>query len=139
VLILDAVGHCEAIALGELLATHDVDATVVTTLPVPMALDGETQAAILPRAVQAGMTWRPSTALAFIADHEATLVNVLAGTPDVMSGLDTVVIRTTGLPNDALHRALDGAVDELHLIGDAVAVRPVDRAVYDGHLVARAL
>jgi 2,4-dienoyl-CoA reductase-like NADH-dependent reductase (Old Yellow Enzyme family) len=139
VVLLYAVGHCEAIALGELLAVNDVDATVVTTLPVPLALDGETQAAILPRAVQAGMTWQPSTAMAFIGDHEVTLINVLSGESDVIANVSTVVIRTTGLPDDDLYRALDGAVPELHLVGDARAVRPVDRAVYDGHVAARAL
>jgi hypothetical protein len=139
VLLLDAVGHCEAIALGELLASHGTEATVVTTLPVPIALDGETQAAILPRAVQAGMVWRPSTAMALIGDHEVTVINVLSGEADVIKNVDTVVIRTTGLPNDALYRELEGKVDELTLIGDAMAVRPVDRAVYDGHVAARAL
>lgn len=139
VVLLDAVGHCEAIGLGELLATHDVDATCVTTLPVPLALDGETQAAILPRAVRAGMTWKPSTALAFVGDHEVTLANVLSHELETITGVDTVVIRTTGLPNDDLYRALDGKVSELSLIGDAQAVRPVDRAVYDGHVAARAL
>jgi 2,4-dienoyl-CoA reductase-like NADH-dependent reductase (Old Yellow Enzyme family) len=139
VLLLDAVGHCEAIALGELLASHGAEATVVTTLPVPIALDGETQAAILPRAVQAGMVWRPSTAMALIGDHEVTVINVLSGEADVIKNVDTVVIRTTGLPNDALYRELEGKVDELTLIGDAMAVRPVDRAVYDGHVAARAL
>ena len=139
VLLLDAVGHCEAIALGELLAAHGTEATVVTTLPVPLALDGETQAAILPRAVQAGMVWRPSTAMAVIGDHEVTLINVLSGEADVIVDVHTVVIRTTGIPNDSLYRELDGKVDEVELIGDARAVRPVDRAVYDGHVVARAL
>jgi hypothetical protein len=139
VLLLDAVGHCEAIALGELLASHGVEATCVTTLPVPMALDGETQAAILPRAVQAGMAWRPSTAMGFIGDHEVTLINVLSGEADVITQVDTVVIRTTGVPNDDLYRQLDGKVPELSLVGDAVSVRPVDRAVYDGHVAARAI
>jgi 2,4-dienoyl-CoA reductase-like NADH-dependent reductase (Old Yellow Enzyme family) len=137
VVLLDAVGHCEAIGLGELLASHGVTATCVTTLPVPLALDGETQAAILPRAVQAGMEWRPSTAMVAIGDHEVTLLDVLSQQPEVVTDVDTVVIRTTGLPNDELYRELEGKVAELSLVGDARAVRPVDRAVYDGHLAGR--
>jgi hypothetical protein len=139
VVLLDAVGHCEAIGLGELLASNDVEAICITTLPVPLALDGETQAAILPRAVRAGMEWRPSTALGFIGDHEVTLANVMSQQLDTVTGVDTVVIRTTGLPNDALYRELEGKVPEVSLIGDARAVRPVDRAVYDGHLAGRDL
>jgi 2,4-dienoyl-CoA reductase-like NADH-dependent reductase (Old Yellow Enzyme family) len=137
VVLLDAVGHAQAIGLGELLASRGVEATCVTTLPVPLALDGETQAAILPRAVKAGMVWRPNTALAFIGDHEVGLVDVLSTTLETITGVDTVVIRTNGLPENSLATALEGAVSELAVIGDAVAVRPVDRAVYDGHLAGR--
>jgi 2,4-dienoyl-CoA reductase-like NADH-dependent reductase (Old Yellow Enzyme family) len=139
VVLLDAVGHAQAIGLGELLAAAGVEATCVTPLPVPMALDGETQAAILPRAVQAGMRWRPNTALAFVGDHEVTVADVLSRALETITAVDSVVIRTHGLPVDGLYRALEGRVPHLERIGDAVAVRYVDRAVYDGHVAARAL
>jgi hypothetical protein len=145
VVLLDGVGHAQAIGLGEMLATHGVDATCVTTLPVPLALDGETQAAILPRAVRAGMKWRPSTALAFIGDHEVTLVDVLSMQQEIVDAVDTVVIRTNGLPDDHLvhelsqHAGGHDEIPEIVVVGDAVSVRPVDRAVYDGHVAARGL
>ena len=139
IVLLDAVGHAQAIGLGELLAAAGKEATCVTPLPVPMALDGETQAAILPRAVPAGMRWRPNTAMAFIGDHEVTIVDVLSRELETIAEVDTVVIRTHGLPVDDLYTALEGQVAELERIGDAVAVRYVDRAVYDGHVAARAL
>jgi hypothetical protein len=141
VVLLDGVGHAQAIGLGEMLATHGHDAICVTTLPVPLALDGETQAAILPRAVKAGMAWRPNTALAFIGDHEVTLVDVLSSKLETIADVDSVVIRTNGLPDDTLYRALKAQVPELELsrVGDAVAVRPVDRAVYDGQIAGREL
>jgi hypothetical protein len=139
IVLLDVVGHAQAIGLGELLADAGKTATCVTPLPVPMALDGETQAAILPRAVQAGMHWRPNTAMAFIGDHEVTLVDVLSRELETLTHIDTVVIRTHGAPADELYTELDGKVAELERVGDAVAVRYVDRAVYDGHVAARAL
>jgi 2,4-dienoyl-CoA reductase-like NADH-dependent reductase (Old Yellow Enzyme family) len=139
VVILDAVGHIEAIGLGELLASQGREATVVTTLPSPIALDGETQAAALPRAVRAGMHWRPNTMLAFIGDHEVTLVDTLAGKPEPPMPVDTVVIRTHGVPDRSLYDGLVGRVDDLRRVGDAVAVRTCDRAIFDGHVVGRAL
>jgi thioredoxin reductase len=138
IVLLDAVGHAQAIGLGELLASAGKQATCVTPLPMPMALDGESAAAILPRAVHAGMVWRPNTAMAFIGDHEVTVVDVLSREMETLP-VDTVVIRTHGLPNNSLTHELAGKVDELVTIGDAVAVRLVDRAVYDGHVAARAL
>jgi hypothetical protein len=52
-------------------------------------------------------------------------------------GVDTVVIRTHGVPNAALYFAMQGRVPEVIRIGDAVAVRFADRAIFDGHLAGR--
>jgi 2,4-dienoyl-CoA reductase-like NADH-dependent reductase (Old Yellow Enzyme family) len=138
VVVLEAVGHVQGVGLGELLAAQGRETTVVCTLPVLLACDGETQAAILPRAVQAGMVWRPSTALAAIGDHEATLIDVLSHRAETQP-VDTVVIVTNGVPDAELFTALDGQVADLARVGDAVSVRPVDRAVYDGHRAGRAV
>ncbi len=137
VVIFDAVGHIEAIGLGELLAVMHKDVTVVTPLPMPMNLDRETMGYALPRAVQAGMRWRPNTALAGIGKHQVTLIDVLSRRFEQMDGVDTVVIRTNGLPNDSLYFALRGKVPQVIRVGDAVAVRPADRAIFDGHMAGR--
>jgi NADPH-dependent 2,4-dienoyl-CoA reductase/sulfur reductase-like enzyme len=137
VVILDAVGHIEAIGLGELLAADGKEVTLVTPLATPVALDAETLAMALPRAVRAGCRWRPNTALARIGDHEVTLACVLGGGSETIAGVDTVVIRTHGLPEDALYHALVGRVAACHRVGDAVAVRYVDRAIHDGHVAGR--
>jgi hypothetical protein len=139
VVILDVVGHVQGIGLAELLASQGRETTVVCPLPVLLACDGETQAAILPRAVQAGVTWRPNTALVGIGDRGVTIADVLSRQLETIDEVDTVAICTTGVANDELYHALDGHVAEVVRVGDAVAVRPVDRAVYDGHRAARSL
>jgi 2,4-dienoyl-CoA reductase-like NADH-dependent reductase (Old Yellow Enzyme family) len=137
VVILDAVGFIEAIGLGELLAASGREVTVVTPLASPMSLDRETASYALGRAVQAGMRWRPSTALIAIGEREVTVLDVLSRRPEVLGAVDNVVIRTHGVPNDELYVALGGRVAELVRVGDAVAVRPADRAIFDGHLAGR--
>jgi 2,4-dienoyl-CoA reductase-like NADH-dependent reductase (Old Yellow Enzyme family) len=139
VVILDAVGHIEAIGLGELLASQGHDVTVVTPMAAPVALDYETSAVALPRAVQAGARWRPNTLLGAIGDHAVSLVDTLSGVASEETGVDNVVIRTHGLPVDDLYWALEGSVDELQRVGDAVSVRYCDRAVFDGHQAGRSL
>jgi hypothetical protein len=139
VVIFDVVGHIEAIGLGELLAGMHKDVTVLTPLPMPINLDRETLGYALPRALQAGMRWRPNTALAATGDHQVSLIDVLSKRFEQLDAVDTVVIRTNGLPNDALYFALQGKVPELVRIGDAVAVRPADRAIFDGHMAGRRL
>ncbi len=139
VVIYDVVGHVEAIGLGELLATSGREATVVTPFPLPVNLDRETLGYALPRAARAGMRWRPNTALAAIGDHAVTLADVLSRRVESMSDVDHVVIRTHGVPDDALYFALLGQGPEVVRVGDAVAVRPVDRAIFDGHMAGRRL
>jgi 2,4-dienoyl-CoA reductase-like NADH-dependent reductase (Old Yellow Enzyme family) len=139
VIILDVVGHIEAIGLGELLAARGAEATVVTPFPLPMSLDRETIGCALPRAVQAGMRWRPNTTLVAVGDHEVTLVDVFARRPERVAEVDTVVIRTHGVAEDGLYFALRGRVAELVRIGDAVAARTADRAIFDGHIAGRGL
>jgi 2,4-dienoyl-CoA reductase-like NADH-dependent reductase (Old Yellow Enzyme family) len=139
VVLLDAVGHIEAIGLGEMLARSGRQVTVVISLPSPIQLDAETSAYALPRAVRAGMEWRPNTVMAAIGDHEVTLYDVLSGGLEVLSGVDNVVIRSNGLPVDDLYWALRSEGPEVVRVGDAVAVRTADRAIFDGHLAGRSL
>ncbi|HEV2310767.1 MAG TPA: FAD-dependent oxidoreductase, partial [Acidimicrobiia bacterium] len=139
VVLLDAVGHVQGVGVGELLAARGIDVTVVCPLPVLLACDGETQAAILPRAVQAGVRWRPSTAVAMVDDHTVTLVDVLARRLERVADVDAFVVCTNGEPNTDLYDALRARGPDVVRVGDAVSVRPVDRAVFDGHRAGRAL
>jgi len=139
VVILDAVGHVEAIGLGELLAAQGREVHVVTPLASPIALDYETAGAILPRAVRAGVRWRPNTSLGSIGAHTVTLVDVLGGTEQLLAEVDSVVIRTHGVPVDELYHELKAAGENVVRVGDAVAVRYCDRAIYDGHTAGRAI
>ncbi|MCU1451976.1 MAG: NemA [Acidimicrobiales bacterium] len=139
VVILDVVGHIEGIGIGELLASQGKNVTTITSLPSPIALDYETSAVALPRAVQAGLKWRPNTVLMQIGDHSVTLLDALSMATETIEGIDTVVIRTHGLADADLYYALQDKVDEVVRVGDAVAVRYCDRAIYDGHVAARAL
>ena len=139
VVILDVVGHVEAIGLGELLAHRKVEVTVVTPFPMPICLDRETIGYALPRAVQAGMRWRPNTAIAAIGAHAVTLIDVFSRQSEVVADVDTVIIRTHGVADDGLYFALRGRVPELMRVGDAVAARPADRAIFDGHMAGRAV
>jgi hypothetical protein len=139
VVVLDAVGHIEAIALSERFAANGREVVLVTPLATPIALDAETLAMALPRAVRAGVRWRPSTALARVDDHAVLLACVLGGGTETVGGVDTVVIRTHGLPEDGLWHALRARVPVCLRVGDAVAVRYADRAISDGHLAGRAV
>jgi thioredoxin reductase len=138
VVVVDAIGHIEAIGVGHYLAERGRTVTVATPLHSPLLLDAETMQKALPRAVRAGVSWRPHTAIVAIGDHEVTLANVLSYAVETLPA-DNVVIRTHGVANDGLYRDLQGEVAEVVRVGDAVVPRLADRAIYDGHLAGRAI
>src|SRR5439155_2531132 len=137
VVILDTIGHIEAIGVGHYLAERGHQVTVVTPLHSPLLLDAETMQKALPRAVRAGVRWRPNTAVVSIGEHEVTLADVMSYEIEVLPA-DHVVIRTHGVANDELYHALLGVLPEVRRVGDAIVPRLADRAIYDGHLAARA-
>src|ERR1700737_5461198 len=98
VVILDVVGHIEAIGLGEQLAAGGAEVTVACPLPTPMLLDPETMAAALPRMARAGARWRPNTAMVSIGDHEVTLIDLLSSKTETLPA-DPLVTPPTGGPN----------------------------------------
>jgi hypothetical protein len=57
----------------------------------------------------------------------------------VLEEVDTVVLATGPKANDALYLELKGRVANLERIGDCVAPRKLDHAIYEGYLAGREL
>jgi 2,4-dienoyl-CoA reductase-like NADH-dependent reductase (Old Yellow Enzyme family) len=138
VVIVDVVGHVEGAGLAEMLALAGREVTLSCPLPWLARLDSATAAGALRGAGRAGVRWRPSTRVLSVDEVKVTLLDTLSGTAAPLAA-DTVVVRTHGRPDDRLYHDLTGAELEVHRIGDALAVRTVDRAIHDGHLLGRAL
>ena len=67
----------------------------------------------------------------------AVLFNYYNERERTVEGLETVVIVTPPAPNDALIVPLSAAGLDVHAIGDCVAPRDIEDAVYEGHRAAR--
>ena len=72
-----------------------------------------------------------------LVDRSVTLLDVFSRQTEVVADVDRVVIRTHGVADDALYHALGGRVPQLLRVGDAVAARWADRAIFDGHMAGR--
>ena len=62
------------------------------------------------------------------------IFNLYTGAEEEITGVDTVVLATGPRANDELYFALKGEVENLHRIGDCVAPRKLDHAIYEGYL-----
>jgi len=67
------------------------------------------------------------------------LFNLYTGAPEQIDGVDTVVLATGPKANDELYFALEGEVEDVRRIGDCVAPRKLDHAIYEGELAGREL
>lgn len=138
VLVVDVVGHVEGVGLAELLASMGREVTLASPVATLPQLDGATSSAALRRACRAGAVWRPSTRLVAVDNARASLLDVFSGSIATIR-VDNVVIRAHGRPVDGLYHALRGTGPEVMRVGDAVAVRLADRAIFEGHLAGRAI
>ena len=67
------------------------------------------------------------------------MINLYTGADETLTGVDTVVLATGPKADDELYLALKGQVENLHRIGDCVAPRKLDHAIYEGYLAGREL
>ena len=63
-----------------------------------------------------------------------SVFNLYTGAQDSIEGVDTVVLATGSKARDELYFALKGRVENLHRIGDCLAPRKLDHAIYEGYL-----
>jgi hypothetical protein len=69
-----------------------------------------------------------------VEGDRVTVVNLYTGTAESLNGIDTLVLATGPEADDRLYLALKGEAKNLHRIGDCVAPRKLDHAIYEGYL-----
>ncbi len=86
---------------------------------------------------EANVTFLPAKWVRGIGSSDLTLYNVNSGRELVLSGIDAVVLVTGRTPVDGLSAGLEGKVAQLFVIGDALGVRSMAAATYEGQKFAR--
>jgi len=140
VLIQDEMFDIKAPGLALLLAAQGKEVEILTSVFVlGMNINAVTLIPVLMGLAQAGTKVMLSTMIKEISGRTITVFNVFTQEESKIEGVDTVVVIMGRGANDKLYQQLKGKVKELYRIGDCVAQRPVDRAIYDGNLIGREL
>ncbi len=140
VVVLDGEGSHAGSGVAELLAHRGAEVTVVSNNYAPysnrelMSFEGES---IAKRMAAANVTFRPTTWVRSINEHTVQIVDVVSGHQSIITDVDAVVLATGRIPVDGLARELDGKVAQLFTIGDALGVRPLATAAFEGQNFAR--
>lgn len=139
VLLLDAEGQQTSVGIAELLAEQGAELDYITAgfSPVSMRLvDNHEVGFVMRRLKSAGVRFVPTTWVRGIGDGTVTLYDVHTG-QERAEKADAVILSAGRVPQDALARALEGTVEQLFTIGDALAARPLAAATYEGQKFAR--
>lgn len=86
-----------------------------------------------------GVVFTTDHDLAAIGDHRITLLDVFTKEPTDITGLDALVLVNGAAAQNGLFHELRSTLKdvEVHLIGDAVAPRRINDAIFEAELVAR--
>jgi mycofactocin system FadH/OYE family oxidoreductase 2 len=139
VMFIDYDGHHQSTSCAEYLADSGKVVHMVTPSLFVGAELGPTQDLYLSRQrlMQKGVTFTPDFAVMEIKGTEVHGFNVYSNEWKVFDGYDTVVAAMGNEADDALYKALKGHVKELYRIGDAVAPRKADMAIYEGYMIGK--
>jgi 2,4-dienoyl-CoA reductase-like NADH-dependent reductase (Old Yellow Enzyme family) len=139
VVILDEEGINTAAGIAEVLAGAGADVILATRWfnATPNLLMTLEMPFIVPRLNNAGVQLRPETYIRSIGERTVTTFNIFRMVDEVIEDVDAVVLATMRKPQDALHRALEGRVEQLFLVGDAAAARTLVAATHEAHRFAR--
>ena len=115
---------------------HRVDLVVPAASPGAKA-EAQTVHTVVSRIVSGGVaSMRAMSALTCFSQGRVDGVDMLTGAPFTLE-CDTLVSCFGGVADDSLYHSLKGRVAELHRIGDCVAPRTTDAAIFEGGRVGR--
>ena len=143
VCLIDYDGHHRATATAEFLANLGKTVHIITSSLFIGAELGPTQDLYLTRQrlLQKGASFTPDIAVMEVAGAVGEKVvkgfNVYSNAWDEWGPFDTIVLAMGQQVEDDLYFALKGKVKELYRIGDCVAPRKVDMAIWEGHKLGR--
>ncbi|MFC5995762.1 FAD-dependent oxidoreductase [Pseudonocardia hispaniensis] len=141
VLVLDDEGTRYAAGVAEVLLDQGRQVELVTPFPslLPATMLTIDMSPLYQRLLRKGLDYRLNSWALEVGPRSVRLINLYTGAREVADGIDTVVLATGRQADDALYLALKGQVPNLHRIGDCVAPRKVDHAIYEGELAGREL
>lgn len=141
ILFVDYNGHHQATSVAEKLLEEGHKVTIVT----PSLFVGQELGPLqdlnmtLGRLLAKGVEMLHNVAIMSIEGTTATGFNVYSNETVGLAGADDMVLCMGNRVDDELYFALKGRVTDLRRVGDCVAPRKIDMAIWEGHQTGREL
>jgi ribulose 1,5-bisphosphate synthetase/thiazole synthase len=141
ILFIDEIGNHSTLACVELLAEQGGKVDLVTNdlfVGIGIATLGDLYFT-RQRLLQKGVTFQTDIAVDKIEDRKVFAKNVFTNTQIIYEGYDTIIAAADFVAVDQLYHNLKGKVHELYRVGDCVAPRGIEMAIYEGEKVGSRL
>jgi Pyridine nucleotide-disulphide oxidoreductase/NADH:flavin oxidoreductase / NADH oxidase family len=141
VVVLDDDGSRAVAGVCEVLLDRGSEVELVSRWNVlfPTTLTTLDMAHLYSRLFGKGLAYRLNAWASSIEGDRVVVFNLYTGAAETIEDVDTIVLAAGAKANDGLYLALKGQVENIHRIGDCVAPRKLDHAVYEGYLAGREL
>ncbi len=139
VVVIDGDGGWRGVGTAEFLVDKGKDVEILTGFSlVGMNLSNTSdQVMLYPRLYSKGVKLSPQTGVKEINGDKVIAYHIYSGEKRTIEGVDTVVLAIGEEACNELFSSLRGRVPELYAVGDCVAPRGVEMAIYEGHRVGR--
>jgi mycofactocin system FadH/OYE family oxidoreductase 2 len=139
VLLLDDEGNRSSAGIAEFLTERNHQVHVVTRWnalfhKLAVTLD---QPIIYGNVFASGMTYTLNSWVTSIDGGAVEIMNLYSGDEEVLDGFDTIVLVVRNLPCEELYFELKDKLSNVHRVGDCVAPRRTDHAIFEGFLAGR--
>jgi NADPH-dependent 2,4-dienoyl-CoA reductase/sulfur reductase-like enzyme len=139
VVVFDDEGFHSGAGVAELLAQRGASVELISRKQTPGASLGIAIGYIAGRLRAAGVVQHNGTLLVGIGDHEVSILELMTQQAQSIENVDHIVLTTAREAIHSLEHELDGKVDHLYVIGDALAPRTLRTATYEGHRFGRVI
>jgi mycofactocin system FadH/OYE family oxidoreductase 2 len=141
VVVLDDDGTRAAAGVCEVLLDRGSEVELVSrwTALFPTTLTTLDMAHLYSRLFGKGLAYRLNAWASAIEGNRVVVFNLYTGAAETIDDVDTVVLAAGSKANDGLYLTLKAELENVHRIGDCVAPRKLDHAVYEGYLAGREL
>jgi thioredoxin reductase len=139
VLLIDGDGHHKATSTAEFLADQGKKVDIITGalfVGIELGPIGDLYNS-RQRLLQKGVTFTSDMRVQEINGTTVKAVNIYSNEVFVYEDYDTIVVILANRSNQDLYLRLKGKVKELYRIGDCVAPRKIDMAIWEGNKVGR--
>ena len=140
VVVLDGKGDTASTSTAEFLAEQGKQVYILARgYQVGENIDMVTKPLVYRSLLDKGIILMPFTWIRSISDRKVITYNTCTFKEDKIEDIDTVVHAMPAVADNQICKSLKGKVKELHAIGDCLAPRRIENAIYGGSKVGREL